>query len=287
MIKEYSTNEMCKLCNVSRKQLVYYEDHGLLRNVLRKENNYRYYSEINVEEVLIIKELRRIGFSIEEISTLAMDNCVNRLHDTVKKRVENAKAELDRSVLRYEQSNEMYAQFMNAISLLKARNVVQDSPQNDYEIIEFPGQNVISRDFQGQFYDAGEHIAVLAEMDRIIDEYDITILGSVINIYYDHFDSVACTFDNAFHPVEICMTVADMKRPCPYYKKLEPCKVLATTHFGSFETDLDKTYIDLLSWAKEQGYRLSNTTIEEWLIGPLNTQYSENWVTRIMIPFRK
>ena len=164
MIKEYSTNEMCKLCNVTRKQLVYYEDRGLLNNVMRKENNYRYYSEINVEEVLIIKELKRIGFSIEEISTLAMDSCVNRLYDIVKKRVENAKKELDLSVLRYEQSNEMYAQFMNAISLLKARNAARDVIRNDYEIIDFPGQNVISRDFQGQFFDSGEHVAVLAEI---------------------------------------------------------------------------------------------------------------------------
>ena len=78
-----------------------------------------------------------------------------------------------------------------------------------------------------------------------------------------------------------------MKKPCPYYKKLDPCKVLASTHFGSFENDLDKTYIDLLSWAKGQGYRLSNMTIEEGLIGPLNTSISDNWVTRIMIPFKE
>jgi len=74
VIKEYSTNEICKLCNVSRKQLCYYEEHGLLSSVLRRENNYRNYGENSVVEILTIKELRRLGFSIDEIRGMTQDS---------------------------------------------------------------------------------------------------------------------------------------------------------------------------------------------------------------------
>ena len=286
MGKLYGTGEVCELCNVSRKQLRYYEEHGLITNVRRNpENNYRYYDEYNLCQILIVKELKRIGFTIEEIRLMNMDT-VGGIREAVKKRVFNAKEDLNRALHRYELSSEKYLSLMYAVSLLNANGYDTGAePPARYEIINFPGQDVISMTFRDNFYAVGEHTEYMARMEKIIEEYGITTLGSTINIYYDHFDSAACVFDRQSHDIEVCMTVADMKKPCPYFKRLESCRVLATTHFGSFEKDLSKTYLDLLHYARDMGYRLANTTIEEWLIGTLNTSNQNNWVTRIMIPF--
>ena len=81
------------------------------------------------------------------------------------------------------------------------------------------------------------------------------------------------------------MSVVEENKSCPYYKKLDKCKVVSTIYFGDFYlSSFMETYINLLVWAKENGYKLSNKCIEEWLISPLDTNHPEHWITKIMVP---
>lgn len=58
-MKTYNTNEICQLCDVSRKQLRYYEERGMLSAVPRyKDNNYRYYTHQHICEIVAAKALK-------------------------------------------------------------------------------------------------------------------------------------------------------------------------------------------------------------------------------------
>lgn len=84
--------EVEKLLSVSRSNIRYYEKEGLI-NPERKENNYRNYSEEDVAELKKILSLRKLGFSVEEISLMqkgeislsqvALEN-ISRLENEIK-----------------------------------------------------------------------------------------------------------------------------------------------------------------------------------------------------------
>lgn len=287
-IKTYSTSDICKLCNMSRKRLRYYEERGLLKNVLRgDENNYRYYTEDHINEILLIKELLRIGFSLNEIIEMSLDSSLNGIQKTVKKRMQNAEEELRLSMMRYEQSTKKYVQLLEAITLLKLKlsNEDEEYKEHDYTIINYPSQYVVTLSYEGTFLDTERSfIQGLSKLYSIIEEYNITTLGSVISIYHDHYDSEKCVLDNLNHKIEICIPVLNMNKPCPYYKKIESFKGVSTNHIGSYDKNLDKTYINLLQWTKKNGYKLANFSVEDCLISPLLTRSDKYWVTGIMIP---
>ncbi|MFP3978909.1 MULTISPECIES: MerR family transcriptional regulator [Marinobacter] len=52
---------------VSRHTLRYYEKQGLLREVSRRDNNYRDYPEQAVQRVHMVRQLKDLGFSLKEI----------------------------------------------------------------------------------------------------------------------------------------------------------------------------------------------------------------------------
>jgi len=61
--------ELEEMLSVSRSNIRFYEKAGLL-NPIRKENNYRNYSEQDITELKKILILRKLGFSVEEISAM-------------------------------------------------------------------------------------------------------------------------------------------------------------------------------------------------------------------------
>ena len=287
--KTYSSAEVCKLCNMSRKKLRYYEERGLLQGVLRgEENNYRYYMEGHINELLIKKELQNSGFSLNEIVAMSLDSSLNGIYKSVKKRMLNAKEELKQSMMRYEQSTEKYFQLLEAVSFLKIQlaDADIDPEEENYKIIDYPSQDVVALSYEGTFLDAERSFFInLAKLYTIIEEYGITTLASLTSIYHNHYDSVQCAFHGEMNKVEICMPVVNMKKPCPYYKKIEGFRGVITKHIGSYNVGLDATYVKLLKWAKKQGYKLANTSVEDALISPLLTTNDAYWVTNIMIPF--
>jgi DNA polymerase III alpha subunit len=62
-----SIGEFAKAANVSNRTLRHYEGLGLIAPIIRGENNYRYYVESQIESINRIRDLQRLGFSLEEV----------------------------------------------------------------------------------------------------------------------------------------------------------------------------------------------------------------------------
>lgn len=64
----YRIGEFSKLTNLSIRTLRYYNEIGLLvPEEVDIYTNYRYYGKRNIEEVKLIDELKKSGFTLEEI----------------------------------------------------------------------------------------------------------------------------------------------------------------------------------------------------------------------------
>lgn len=119
-MRTYSTNEICKLCDVSRKQLRYYEERGLLSSVPRDEgNNYRYYTSEHIYEIVAAKALRRIDMPLSEMKDLIYGNNVGHIQLSLQRQIDSARDNLENSLRQYEQSVRVYTRLVEALSLLR------------------------------------------------------------------------------------------------------------------------------------------------------------------------
>ena len=62
--------EVEKLTGLTAKSIRYYEDKGLVTVERNEENDYRSYSEVEVNRLKKIKLLRYLEFSVEEVKEL-------------------------------------------------------------------------------------------------------------------------------------------------------------------------------------------------------------------------
>lgn len=73
-INYYKTGQFAKLANVSERTIRYYDKIGLLNPSFVMENGYRQYSDLDLLKLQKILSLKHLGFSIEEIFPMVMDN---------------------------------------------------------------------------------------------------------------------------------------------------------------------------------------------------------------------
>lgn len=71
----YSTKEVTDKLNISMHTLRYYEKEGLLPPVTRDKNGKREYSDLNMEQLLLIRCMRATGMSISYIKKY-MESCL-------------------------------------------------------------------------------------------------------------------------------------------------------------------------------------------------------------------
>lgn len=70
----YKTGQFARLANVSKRTIRYYDKIGLLKPSFVMENGYCQYSDLDLLKLQKILSLKHLGFSIEEIFPMVMDN---------------------------------------------------------------------------------------------------------------------------------------------------------------------------------------------------------------------
>ena len=82
---------------VSAKTIRYYESIGLIRSADRRTNNYRDYSDDDIQTLLFIQRARNLGFPVKEVGALlGLWRDKKRASGRVKKLAEHHIAEIDR-----------------------------------------------------------------------------------------------------------------------------------------------------------------------------------------------
>ena len=71
----YTMKEACKLTNLSYETLKYYCNEGLIPNVKRDKNNYRIFTDKNIEWITSLSCLKNCGMSISEMKEY-LDLCL-------------------------------------------------------------------------------------------------------------------------------------------------------------------------------------------------------------------
>lgn len=107
-------SEFSKMTGISRANLIYYDNIGLLTPYYRGENGYRYYSFHNLGKAFLIINLRYIGISIDSIK----DYSDNRNPENMEKLFYRINKDIEQEIVRLrhiQESMKIYSEMVSDI----------------------------------------------------------------------------------------------------------------------------------------------------------------------------
>jgi len=151
----YTIGEISKIVRISANALRYYDEIGLFKPIVTKsDNQYRYYSDAQVKDILLIMELKQYGFTLIEIKELIQ----NRTNQKFRQMLEQKRIELNNKMLEIKCS-----------SILLEKRI--------FEIINEEELNVKSKKIL--IVDDLELVRIMIK--NIIEEYGYTSIGEASN----------------------------------------------------------------------------------------------------------
>ena len=82
---KYTTKDVCKIFNITRETLRYYEKKGIIQPEISSENNYRYYDDWDINFIGECKKYQSLDFSLKEIHNIfargSLNDYINNLEE--------------------------------------------------------------------------------------------------------------------------------------------------------------------------------------------------------------
>ena len=272
---------MSEICNVSKKQLRYYDSRHILSPSFRDENtSYRYYTQEQVEEVLLIQELRLAGFSLSSIGRLLKHRRLPSLRVELQQNIFQARKELEDAQRRYDAAVSEYMRISDATELLENRY------NTKIEIVEFQAASIAYTRYVSDWNANFLFISRRSELYKVAEEYSLDLTGPNMAIFHT-------SYMKQFSPepidskgdLEICIRIAGQRENCPNSRKLQAFKAVSTLYFGHYR-HMKECYLSLEKWAEERNIKLSGQSLEEYIVGATMTENSNNYITRIYLPLQ-
>ncbi len=114
---KYTAKDICKIYNINRETLRYYEKMDLIHPEIDEANRYRYYDDWDINFIGECRKYRSMGFSIKEIEEVLKRDS---LHDFITK-LEKKQEEIQQQLLFYEQWNKRNAEYVESLKSIKER----------------------------------------------------------------------------------------------------------------------------------------------------------------------
>ena len=94
-MKYYKTGEFAKMANVSLRTIRYYDTVGLLKPSVVQDNGYRLYSDSDLVKLQQILSLKYLGFSLDEIFSMTVNNDSSSLKESLELQSKLVKQKID------------------------------------------------------------------------------------------------------------------------------------------------------------------------------------------------
>jgi DNA-binding transcriptional MerR regulator len=285
--KLYAIRQLAKLCNVPIKTLRFYYKISLLKPEVRDDGNgYRYYSEKQLLHLLIIKELKPLGFSLDEIKELLGNNNLSLLKNKLENKMEEIQINLNHLKQQHETTLVTFNRIIKGLDVLGSyeENKKDIEQQNYYiELVIFPKTFVLYTRYASK-YNANElFLERHAEIHKIKEEYGLFVCGSLMAVFHEHYTTQF--FANSID-LEVLLPIVKGSSNCNVIKEVGGFLCASLIHVGSYPS-LFFAYMELAEWINKNNYDICGPAIEQYIIGPTNTTKEENYITKVLLPVKE
>ncbi len=278
----YTIGKMAEICNISKKQLRYYDQNGILSPQYRNpETNYRLYTENQIEEILLLQELKSLDFPLKDIKRMLSDRKLYKLQDVLEERLYTLRVETAAVQKKYNLTMDILMRITNGM-------IERQQPENQakIELRSFAPRSVLSTRYVSSWNANNSFIVRRAELFRLAEDLKVKLEGANLAIFHSgYLKQFSSHPEDQSGDLEVCMNLAEPHKAAPNCRTLGPFQAVSCVFTGHYK-HMEGPYLAMECWAQNQGIELSGVSVEEYLIGATMTQNSDDYVTRLYLPVK-
>lgn len=284
--KLFSIGKTAELTNVSVDQLRNYDKIGLLSPQVRGNNNYRYYTEKQFEEILLIKELKRIGVPLKLIQNLLNNHDLETIRNTLEENMFLKRAALNNLQMKY---NALVDTLINLERAIADKNKAQRGRiiQDDrFAILPIAERPILSIRRKSKCYKTNHYTERYLELQNLAETMEVDAGRSWFIIYHDSYHCIFDQGEEAEGDMEFFVNIQHgLITHDPHYRIFGGFLAACATYFGPYDDDTHRqTYEELSNWAINLGYHPKGISYQELVIGRNMTNNPEDFITKIYLP---
>ena len=261
----FSTGEFAKLCNINKKTLFYYDEIGLFKPEIVKENGYRYYSVYQLEVFDIIHTLRDLGVPLKQIKSFIDE----RNPKSVVKFFEYKTGEIENEIKQLRRKQEIMS---NKIKIIKEAEKIRDNIDN------------LSIEEQDE-----EYLVLSKNIDKSKFPYDSEVYANHLNYCYNQDLYIG-------YPLGFIKTIDDLYSENDYaytyyYTKVnkndgeniikKPKGKYLVGYLNGSYIDIPGLYKKMLDYVKTHNLELIGHSYEEELINLIAVKDMNDYIIKV------
>jgi DNA-binding transcriptional MerR regulator len=261
-----SIGEFSRVTRLSVKALRLYHEKGILvPGSVNLRSKYRYYGSRDVEKAAIVRSLRELDFSLQEIKEI-VGGCQDDAQITIH--VQNKMAEIGQTIRKFKGIQKNLRILSDSI---KEEKMIY---KTDIESEEIPEILLCGIRFQGKYSEVGAKFATLY---RAAGRF---AMGRPFSLYYDG------EYKEAGADIEACLQMKkEIRKTGITCRRLPGGKALTLLHYGPYE-ELGRSYQRLYETCREKNLEPLLPIREQYLKGPgmIFRGNPRKYVTKLVLP---
>ena len=250
-----TTGEFAKLCHTTKHTLFHYCDIDLFRPAYTDDNGYRYYHVLQYDTFMAISELRTIGMSLAEIKEYLSERSPSGLLALCRRQEQLIDQQIDR------------------LTAIKKRVSCQTGKIE--QVIRCTQTYFVEEQEQG----------LLSCSEPITQRDDYAMTAAVSSLPTAGSQSgMLCRLTEATqlenYPFRFYVNTAPAQKGIPHIK--QGGSYLCTYHYGDYET-LQRTYQELVHYAKDQHMGLDDWMYAETIIGDWAVSQPQDYIIKVSV----
>ncbi len=286
--KLYTVGQMAKLCNISPEQLRHLDKQGIFHPMSRdKGNNYRYYAEDQLEDLLLIMELRRIGMPYQTITQLIGNRDLYVVKNVLDENMHSMRKELEISQRKLNQLVDLLVRVSSSLNLVdQAKALSATGSDYDFKIVDVPEHLVLYTRYIRDLNVESNYAHHYVELLKLVDQYELDCCGPITLVYHETFDRAYVAGradDEVMGDLEINIPVTSIRPDCHQHRMFGGFRAATSMYVGHYR-GIREGYLRMKEWAENMGHHVSGVSFQELLVGRTITNRAENFVTNVYLP---
>ena len=264
---QYQIGDFAKMAQISRKQLKYYEQCGLIEPArIDAGSGYRYYE---AEQLRIISHIR--AFMSMDFSTAEIKELLNA--EDYSFALEKKQAELEAAALEYSRKLSLLSFYRDAMKkggFNQSYRAAVKTTMSGLAAVrrrKLPNVQSLADEWQTLYDEAVRAGAVVTPtIEGLTRFYDM-------EFEYENFDAELILF----------LEKRGDESPAFEYMQIEPQRAVSVLHRGGY-VFLSEAYAFAYMWIDRSGCRACGMPMESYLCGPFSERPESDYITELYIP---
>lgn len=280
----YSIGELSTICDIPQKTLRYYDDIGLFVPDYRdNDTHYRYYSKSQIINLVIIRSLKQMGFSLKEIKDIVDQNDAEALERNMLQKLEDMKNTIMKEIDRYTECCYLLNKIQNGVNILEtsspgASKDLQISIEHIPEI-SLLFDNQLMKDYDYSEMSLDRWISIMRKGNQSKHK----VAGPVFVTCYDQ--NILNKFLSQDTMMEFAIQIENTA-PNQEIRTFGGFDAATVIHVGNYK-DIPNTYIQMIKWIKQNHYCITGPATEEFILSLLDVNDETRRVTKIILPVKR